>query len=80
MFFLFCFKVNKILSEIPTLQSWTGDDETEAKLKVSITTLSMNILKEELKQNIKILYKDILHWSEYYSMLTLLNLLINFYL
>lgn len=66
------------MSAIPTLQSWTGDDENESKLNVAITELSMHLLKEEFKQQIKILYENIMYWAHFYSMLIWFNAFVFF--
>lgn len=67
LIFIF-FQINGVLSAIPTLQSWTGDDENESKLNVAITELSMHLLKEEFKQRIKVLFNNIMYWAHFYSM------------
>ncbi|GIX99977.1 dynein heavy chain 12, axonemal [Caerostris darwini] len=56
--------INQVLSKIPTMQCWIEEDDSESKLKVSVTEYWMDQLKEELKDCIKEYYEEITELCE----------------
>ncbi|GIY94926.1 dynein heavy chain 12, axonemal [Caerostris extrusa] len=56
--------INQVLSKIPTMQCWIEEDDSESKLKVSVTEYWMDELKEELKDYIKQYYEEITELCE----------------